>query len=61
MYSESAPGNMCGNNILSYKTGQNNNPIFFKKLASQKSICDYLKIFKTYSTSSLTHWFHKKI
>ena len=23
------------------------NPIFFKKLASQKSMCEYLKMFKT--------------
>ena len=30
------------------KTGQNEKFKIFRKLASQKSMCDYLKIFKTY-------------
>ena len=42
------------------KTGQMKNPIFFKKLTSEKSMCNYLKIFKIYSTSSLIPCLHKK-
>ena len=30
-----------------FKTAQNEKSYIFKKLASQKSMCNYLKIFKT--------------